>query len=794
MLTLGGANKLLLIKSPAYSFSGTRIVISTKCAVVNVNSRANNRNLIEKIRERITYDDKVEIMSPSAYDTAWVAMVPATEYSGGGESDRRPCFPQCLDWIMENQNPDGSWGLGTDHPFLVKDRLSCTLACLLALRKWGVGQQLVQNGMDFIASNGWAAANNNDQFSPVGFDIIFPWMVNYAKELDLTLPSILTSHVVDSSLHIQDSEIRRKQNVQVYALEGLGKSCNWKGVISEHQRSNGSLFNSPATTAAALIHSRDEKCFEYLISVLKASNGRVPTIYPMDIYTRLCMVDNLERLGVSKYFEFELRNILDEIHMRWLEKDDEIFSDITCHAMAFRLLRSHGYDVLSDELTEYVDEEHFVNTVSMQYDGVTTVLELYRASQARICDESILDKIHDWTSAFLKQQLLNQSILDKRLRKQVEYDSYNFHGTLDQFGVRRSIELCDARDFRILKTAYRCPTVHNEDFVRLSVEDYGISQAQYQKELQQMERWYVEFRLDRLNQGRNVLQVSYSLIAAVIADPELYMARISYVKAIVLITLFDDFFDCYGSREEALCVIELVRKWNVHAETSYCSREVEILFTALYNTVNEVAENAYVAQGYWIKEDLVSRWLDLLENFARENESWSTETNVAMSLDDYLSFAWKSIGGKICVFTPTPFLGIKIPQEMFKSAEFDSLSEYTGLVCRLLNDLKTFKKERDEGTLNGVTLQIVGGVSEEEAILKVEEIIEYNRRKVLQMVYRREGSIVPRECKELFLKTSKMAYCVYPYNGGDEYSSPNLIMKDIKAMIWEPLELPNLST
>ncbi|EYU22004.1 hypothetical protein MIMGU_mgv1a018573mg [Erythranthe guttata] len=733
-------------------------------------------------------------MSPSAYDTAWVAMVPATEYSGGGESDRRPCFPQCLDWIMENQNPDGSWGLGTDHPFLVKDRLSCTLACLLALRKWGVGQQLVQNGMDFIASNGWAAANNNDQFSPVGFDIIFPWMVNYAKELDLTLPSILTSHVVDSSLHIQDSEIRRKQNVQVYALEGLGKSCNWKGVISEHQRSNGSLFNSPATTAAALIHSRDEKCFEYLISVLKASNGRVPTIYPMDIYTRLCMVDNLERLGVSKYFEFELRNILDEIHMRWLEKDDEIFSDITCHAMAFRLLRSHGYDVLSDELTEYVDEEHFVNTVSMQYDGVTTVLELYRASQARICDESILDKIHDWTSAFLKQQLLNQSILDKRLRKQVEYDSYNFHGTLDQFGVRRSIELCDARDFRILKTAYRCPTVHNEDFVRLSVEDYGISQAQYQKELQQMERWYVEFRLDRLNQGRNVLQVSYSLIAAVIADPELYMARISYVKAIVLITLFDDFFDCYGSREEALCVIELVRKWNVHAETSYCSREVEILFTALYNTVNEVAENAYVAQGYWIKEDLVSRWLDLLENFARENESWSTETNVAMSLDDYLSFAWKSIGGKICVFTPTPFLGIKIPQEMFKSAEFDSLSEYTGLVCRLLNDLKTFKKERDEGTLNGVTLQIVGGVSEEEAILKVEEIIEYNRRKVLQMVYRREGSIVPRECKELFLKTSKMAYCVYPYNGGDEYSSPNLIMKDIKAMIWEPLELPNLST
>lgn len=72
-----------------------------------------------------------------------------------------------------------------------------------------------------------------------------------------------------------------------------------------------------------------------------------------------------------------------------------------------------------DDLAEYVDQEHFFNTVSIQHSGVSTVLELYRASQVRICGEGILEKIHSWTSAFLRKQLLNHSIQSKRLREQV---------------------------------------------------------------------------------------------------------------------------------------------------------------------------------------------------------------------------------------------------------------------------------------------------------------------------------------------------------------------------------------
>ncbi|KAK6158761.1 hypothetical protein DH2020_006075 [Rehmannia glutinosa] len=635
-------------------------------------------------------------------------MVPSREYSGIKQS----CFPQCLDWITDNQNPGQV--MGFEHPYLVKDSLSCTLACVLALQKWSIGHQLVQRGLEFIASNGWVATHN-DQFSPVGFNVIFPAMVNYAKELDLTLP--LSHTLVDSLLRIRDSEIR-KQN-QEYAAEGLVNSCDWKRVILTHQRSNGSLFNSPATTAAALIHSHDDKCFDYLNSVLKACNRWVPTVYPMDIYTRLCVVDTLERLGVNRYFEFELSIILDEIYRYWQEKDEEIFSDSNCQIMAFRLLRVKGYDVSS---------------------------------------EPMLEKLHAWTSGFLKQQLLNQNIFDKRIQKQVEYDLKNFHGTLDRVGHRRSIVLYDdAQDFQILKTTYRCPTIHNEDFILLSVQNFRISQAQYQDELQQLERWYT----DRLNHGREACRISYMITTAAFFGPELSVARISYAQVCVLITCLDDIFDNYGSREEVFCIIELVSKWNMQPETTYCSQEVEIIFTALYNTVNEVAAKVYANQAYCVKHDLAKMWLELQTSFARQKDSWSAD-NVS-TLDEYLSFAWKSISCKICVFTATHFLGMQLSEEIFTCEEYNSLCKHAALVCYL----KTFKREHGERVLNSVNVQIIGGdISEEEAILKVQQIVEYHRTKVLEMVYQRKGSIVPRECKELFGNHARLLIASIPTRAG----------------------------
>ena len=48
-----------------------------------------------------------------------------------------------------------------------------------------------------------------------------------------------------------------------YVAEGQGNLLDWNQVM-KFQRKNGSLFNSPSTTAAALIHNFDDKALQYV--------------------------------------------------------------------------------------------------------------------------------------------------------------------------------------------------------------------------------------------------------------------------------------------------------------------------------------------------------------------------------------------------------------------------------------------------------------------------------------------------------------------------------------------------
>ena len=82
------------------------------------------------------------MITPSAYDTAWVARVPSID------GFARPQFPQTLQWILENQLKDGSWG--NESHFLLSDRLLATLSCVLALLKWKLGDLQVQKGKNYI--------------------------------------------------------------------------------------------------------------------------------------------------------------------------------------------------------------------------------------------------------------------------------------------------------------------------------------------------------------------------------------------------------------------------------------------------------------------------------------------------------------------------------------------------------------------------------------------------------------------------------------------------------------------
>ncbi|KAL3736759.1 hypothetical protein ACJRO7_025662, partial [Eucalyptus globulus] len=147
-----------------------------------------------------------------------------------------------------------------------------------------------------------------------------------------------------------------------HVSEGMGSLSDWE-MIMKHQRKNGSLFNLPSTSAAALTHLQNVGCLRYLKLVVEKFGDAAPTIYPLGIYARLCMTENLERMGIDCHFRKEIIDTLDDTYRCWLPGEEEIFLDVATSAMAFRILRSHGYDVSSDALSQFAEEDQFYNTL-----------------------------------------------------------------------------------------------------------------------------------------------------------------------------------------------------------------------------------------------------------------------------------------------------------------------------------------------------------------------------------------------------------------------------------------------
>ncbi|VAH35741.1 unnamed protein product [Triticum turgidum subsp. durum] len=266
-------------------------------------------------------------------------------------SPQVPCFPQCVEWILQTQQSNGSWGLIQMDSSINKDVLSSTLACVLALKRWNVGREHIKRGLRFIGRN-LSTATDEQSVAPIGFNITFSGMLSLGIEMGLEFPVGQTD--VGRILHLREVELKRligdksdgRKAYMAYVAEGQGNLLDWNQVM-KFQRKNGSLFNSPSTTAAALIHNFDDKALQYVKLLVSKFGSSVPTVYPTNIYHQLSMVDSLEKIGISHYFSTEIKSILDVAYSFWLQRDEEIMLDVAACAMAFRLLRMNGYDVSS---------------------------------------------------------------------------------------------------------------------------------------------------------------------------------------------------------------------------------------------------------------------------------------------------------------------------------------------------------------------------------------------------------------------------------------------------------------
>lgn len=738
--------------------------------------------LILRIKRMFSEIENIQT-SASAYDTAWVAMVPSLDNS------QQPQFPQCLSWIIDNQLLDGSWGI--PH-LIIKDRLCHTLACVIALRKWNAGNQNVETGLSFLREN-IEGIVHEDEYTPIGFQIIFPAMLEEAIGLCLELPYDLTpmklmlSHREEiikgkgiEHMHEYDSSL-------IYIVEGIHKIVDWNKVL-EHQNKDGSLFNSPSATACALLHTRKSNCLEYLSSMLQKSGNGVPSVYPISSYARISMIYRLQRLGLARHFKNEIVHTLDDVYRCWIQKETSREEksptlNIVSTSIAFILLRLHGYDVPADVFRCYD-----LHSIEQSGEAVTAMLSLYRASQVMFPGETILEEIKNFSRKYLDKRKENGRIYDdnivmKDLHGEVEYAlSVPWYASLERIENRIYIDQYGVDDIWIAKTSYKIPCISNDFFLVLAKQDYNICQAIQQKELQELKRWFTDNKFSHLKFARQKLLYCYFSAAATLFSPELSAARVVWAKNGVITTVIDDFFDVGGSSEEIHGFVEAVRVWN-EAAIDGLSENVQILFSALYNTVNEIVQQAFVFQGRDISVHLREIWYRLVNSMMAEAQ-WA-RTHCIPSMHEYMENAEPSIALEPIVLSSLYFVGPRLSEEIICHPEYYNLIHLLNVCGRLLNDIQGCKREAKQGKLNSVTLYMEenSGRTMEDAIVYLRKTIDESRQLLLKEVLR--PSIVPRECKQLHWNMMRILQLFYLKNDG--FTSPTEMLGYVNAVIVDPI-------
>ncbi|XP_047319088.1 S-linalool synthase-like [Impatiens glandulifera] len=144
-------------------------------------------------------------VSPSAYETAWLAMIPQDPQSIKG-----PMFKGCLDWIINNQKEGGFWGEEDQEGYPTIDALPSTLACIVALNMWAVGKENVTKGLVFI--HGYSEkllmrAKNSYHQPPRWLTIVLPGTIELAQSRDLKIEFSLAFNEMVSELFFHRQKI-----------------------------------------------------------------------------------------------------------------------------------------------------------------------------------------------------------------------------------------------------------------------------------------------------------------------------------------------------------------------------------------------------------------------------------------------------------------------------------------------------------------------------------------------------------------------------------------------------------
>ncbi|KAI3678920.1 hypothetical protein L6452_38224 [Arctium lappa] len=724
---------------PPFSLPSTVLSISDAMpyrSLINkiLYTRDEIKGLVEKIKAMLVSMDDGGI-NVSAYDTAWVALVEDVNGSG------RPQFPSSLEWIVNNQLPDGSWG--DRLIFLAYDRLISTLACVVALTFWNIHLDKRQKGVKFLKENISKVETENEEHMLHGFEVVFPSIVDIAKKLNIEVSE-------DSTVL---KEIYARRNLKLASLEGM-PDLEWEKLV-KLQCKDGSFLLSPSSTAFAFMQTKDENCLQYLTNVVTKFNGGVPNVYPVDIFERMWVVDRLQRLGISRYFKSEIEGCLEYIY-KYSTKDGISWSkngnmqDLDDTSMGFRILRMHGYDISADVFGQFEKDGKFVCFVGQTTQDITVMFNLLRASQVLFPGEKILDDAKKFSYKYLKEkqssnEFLDQWIIAKDLPGEVGYAlDVPWYVSLPRLETRYYLEQYGGEDdVWIGKTLYRMGNISNNTYLEMAKLDYNNCLTMHQLEWNTMQQWYVDFDIGRFGMSNNTsLLVAYYLAAASVFEPERSKERIAWAKTTTLVDTISSFFDSQRlSNEHRRDFVDEFK--NTPSSLRLAKNAWHGLLVELQGTLHELALDALVAHSRDIHPQLYHAWEMWLTRWQEGADAIEGQAELMVQTMNLIDGRWISL-------------------ELFAHPQYRQLSTVTNNLCL---ELSRYNNSKGNCTIcfNGETVNARS---------------EHIMQELVQLVFSNSPDDLDRDLKQTFLTVAKTFYY-------KTYFDPETINVHISKVLFE---------
>ncbi|KAJ4849672.1 hypothetical protein Tsubulata_019870 [Turnera subulata] len=770
-------------------------------------SQSSIQTLVKEIKKEMFMgkeDPYSSFIAPSAYDTAWLAMVPDPD------KPSLPMFKNCLTWVLNSQKEEGLWGEYDGHGMPTIECLPATIACMIALNKWNVGEELIQKGLAFIEANAKKLLGGVYNSCPRWFVIAFPGMMELARinGLQIIYPDRVKPVVMEIFCKRQDI-LNREEVVEKYSyppllsyLEALPLYNVNPEVITQHLCMDGSLFQSPSATASAFMATGNKACLEYLQSLVQRFSAGVPAVYPIDEeLTKLCMVNHIKRMGIAEHFNQEIEGVLEQVYRSYMKREHEGSEPVTSIAMAqqlykdsmaFWLLRMHGYNVSPGHFCWFLNDEEMLQCIEENHEYFSSVmLNVYRATDLMFPGEHELEEARSFSVKSLQKTLLSTGTID-----QTSSPFPNFHALikhelrfpwitrLDHLEHRKWIEEKNLSALWMGKTSFQrlsSPCINK--LKELAVQNYEFRQSIYRRELDELTRWSRRWGLTDIGFGREKTGYCYFAIAASTMLPHDSEIRLIVAKSAIIVTVADDFYDMEGSLDDLTNLTDAVSRWDCSGLEGYG----KTIFVALESLLNEIAGKCLEQKGIDITENLRHIWKETFASWYTEAK-WS-RSDFIPSKEEYLKTGMTSIATHTISLPAACFLNPSLQSDKLSPTHYQTITKLLMIIPRLLNDTQSYEKEQEDGKKNFVLLHMKENpqADTEESVAHIRDMLDKMKQEFLEHALMDGFSDVSRPCRQLHLSCLKVFQMFF--DSSNRYDSNTEMLHDIQKAIFAPIQI-----